>query len=33
VIDIGSLLAVFARNEMVRSTPDVECRLAEIVGA
>ena len=32
-IDIGSLLAVFAHNEVVRSTRDVERRLAEIIGA
>jgi thiamine kinase-like enzyme len=30
-IDIGSMLAVFAHNEVARSTPDIERRLAEIV--
>ena len=30
-IDIGSMLAVFAHNEVVRSTPDIERRLAEII--
>jgi len=31
-IDIGSMLSVFAHNEVARSTPDIERRLAEITG-
>jgi len=30
-IDVGSMLGVFAHNEVARSTPDIERRLAEIV--
>jgi hypothetical protein len=32
-IDIGSMLGVFAHNQVARSTPDIERRLAEIVAA
>jgi hypothetical protein len=31
-IDVGSMLGVFAHNEVARFTPDIERRLAEIVG-
>lgn len=32
-IDVGSMLHVFAHNEVARSTADIECRIAEIVAS